>query len=676
MSISKVLTPEQTEKQKKKIEKDRRRRQFHDISVQGTNDYSIVSKRSVEKLYSGPLSEDPTRVIPHYFQHFVKKAARRSPAINRGYWTRMESIKNSSYKIIQDSVSKGKKVVVINLGAGYDPLAFQYLDPLNPENSNLKDFVQFVDVDYPDLNKIKIDLINQSQELKTIIGEPKESNFTGVDLKTPNYTVLSCDLKNINLFLKQLEYLELNDENITKIYIAEVSIAYMLPKYADPVIKATSQFPNSHFLLLEQLLPSGLDHGFARTMMFHFSKLNSPLNSVETYPTIEKQIQRFTNLGYNGTVEAQDLFSFWKSLPREIKEKVNKVEHFDEWEEFIVFGQHYLILHASNCEYKLFQDEEQFQFEDPIQGLKFSIGETSEERKFLASGVIGDQIISNGGSSISRLNSSISNKEIKIIEHDLPARVSHTLSTIDTTKLLLAGGRAAPNKPLLDCWILEKQDNGAWKWEETASLPASRFRHAAFTHNSKVYIYGGSFNESPFVEFDRTWKNTTHEGPLKGKQSAALAYNGKIGVVIGGMNEAEEIESSLYTFEILEDGSIKTEFLIEHALLNRYGAQAIFVSSDEIVLLGGVSQLFLHNQTTTIVKINLSKKTVTPVELPNDVWKQSPLLVGFQFVKYKDSFITLNGGAVCYSFGSIWNNHLILNDLEDDLELHLETTII
>jgi tRNA wybutosine-synthesizing protein 4 len=45
-------------------------------SVQ-TNNSSIVSKRSVERLYF------PNE--PHFFRYFVKRPQRRSPLINRGY---------------------------------------------------------------------------------------------------------------------------------------------------------------------------------------------------------------------------------------------------------------------------------------------------------------------------------------------------------------------------------------------------------------------------------------------------------------------------------------------------------------------------------------------------------------------------------------------------------------
>ena len=46
----------------------------HDESVMATNNSSIVSKRSVERLYYPE---------PHFYKYFVKKPLRRAPLINR-----------------------------------------------------------------------------------------------------------------------------------------------------------------------------------------------------------------------------------------------------------------------------------------------------------------------------------------------------------------------------------------------------------------------------------------------------------------------------------------------------------------------------------------------------------------------------------------------------------------
>lgn len=72
-----------------------------------TNNSSIVSKRSVERLY---LEK------PHFFRYFVKKPIRRSPLINRGYWLRMHAIEQTVLRFLKEPSEKRK--IVINLGCG------------------------------------------------------------------------------------------------------------------------------------------------------------------------------------------------------------------------------------------------------------------------------------------------------------------------------------------------------------------------------------------------------------------------------------------------------------------------------------------------------------------------------------------------------------------------------
>lgn len=83
-------------------------KQKRDEFIMDTNNSSIVSKRSVEKLYYANE--------PQYFQEFTGKLKRRSPLINRGYWLRMRAIEHTVQKFLEEP--SGKKKLVVNLGCG------------------------------------------------------------------------------------------------------------------------------------------------------------------------------------------------------------------------------------------------------------------------------------------------------------------------------------------------------------------------------------------------------------------------------------------------------------------------------------------------------------------------------------------------------------------------------
>jgi|TARA_R110002003_G_scaffold96_11_gene7486 tRNA wybutosine-synthesizing protein 4 len=79
-----------------------------DRHVLQTNDSSIVSKRSVSKLY---LNGEPD-----FYEPFAPKFVRRNPLINRGYWLRMHAIEQVVRRFLEEDDDKPK--VIVNLGCG------------------------------------------------------------------------------------------------------------------------------------------------------------------------------------------------------------------------------------------------------------------------------------------------------------------------------------------------------------------------------------------------------------------------------------------------------------------------------------------------------------------------------------------------------------------------------
>ena len=58
------------------------------------------------------------------------------------------------------------------------------------------------------------------------------------------------------------------------------------------VLEWAASYPDVRFCLLEQHLPDGPDHPFARTMLAHFQKLKTPLHTIGT---MDQMKQRFVN---------------------------------------------------------------------------------------------------------------------------------------------------------------------------------------------------------------------------------------------------------------------------------------------------------------------------------------------------------------------------------------------
>ncbi|KAK6457570.1 carboxymethyltransferase [Scheffersomyces xylosifermentans] len=671
------LDPNQLARQRKKIEKDRRRKQYDDLQVQGTNNSSIVSKRSVEILYTNRLEPQ----MGEWFKYFVKKGKRRSPAINRGYWIRMESIKQMILRIVDNNI--GKKVHIVNLGCGFDPLPYQLLHL--QANKGKESKLHFLDLDYPELVQNKLGMINESPEILKVIGKQNlDENLkkNGVVMSTDTYKLIGCDLKNTKLYEDQLNQLLGDDPNSIKIFVAEVSLAYMKPEFANPVISISSKLPNSHFLILEQILPNTKYNSFATKMMYHFGHLRSPLQCVETYPTKEDQIKRFKE--YYCQVEIKNLFENWLFLiDDKQKALVEEIEEFDEWEEFIIFCQHYVIVHSTNMDstqlvYKDIGDNYRQDSLEIDPQVKFTLDTKVDkeilELKFPAVCSLNDkQILVHGGLRQTRSNEQfVYDRELEQVEKvefqgEISPRMCHTLISTDNNNAVLIGGRTRPGVHLKDIYKLQGQ-----KWVKSVDLPCGRSRHAVVKLNeSEVLIFGGlSVEDESKEELFLVYNvNTEAIKPLKDSSglvknllSCAMTYNGEYGLIMGGManQRIPIVNNKLYKFTIKDD-TISTEVFQEGHLFARIGAQVQFIEHDKIVIIGGISTTEVFNDYNNIITYDLQSLQVRGVEIPLEIRKTfPPIFIGFGCGKQtredgKKIITILGGGAVCYSFGSCYN---------------------
>lgn len=666
--------------QSRKVKERKKKTVLSDGSIQRTNDSSITSKRSVEKLY---YRKNTSGKSLEFFRHFVPKFQRRSPIINRGYWTRMEAIKGVITQFIQKPSTSTK--VIVNLGCGFDPYPFQLLA------DGVKDVV-FLDVDYGDLMDKKVDTILRT-DLRNTIGEvvrvgpkaepeltnalPKDDSKSQstpqkplnkakypsavVNLQTARYVALSCDLRCLSAFREALDSLFILVNTIF-LFTAEVSITYMDQTSADNLIEWASKLPMAEFALLEQIMPASREHPFASTMLKHFNSLGTPLHSIASYPTIDHQRNRFESRGWSA-VRVKNLLDFWNDdIPSSEKGFVESVEDFDEWEDFILFCHHYFILHASN--YETMNDSSEISqpsYKAPTALCNVSVEPVARsvevpikavQRKFSA-GCRYDKntLLQHGGLTTSRTSSSIfisaSTVDPCIAPNPIESRVCHTLTRLDSGPLLLVGGRTSPRSALRDCWLLRNRS-----WSRVQDLPEGRYRHSCVNiGGDRVLLFGG-VEEGKGASWllwaeNEGWKEL--KGTMSPRRSAALAWNVKTnsGVLIGGM-ESEKVLSDCFQVSVSGE-SVETRLYSNDRLLNRYGAKCMFLSDGCVILAGGVSSLKLLNHSDTIVQIDLISKLIRPIVLDREV-----LLTGFNMDFLGDDVLFYGGGAVCFSFGSYW----------------------
>ncbi|RYP87882.1 hypothetical protein DL770_004716 [Monosporascus sp. CRB-9-2] len=477
------------------------RQQVRDDLVMATNSSSIVSKRSVERIYY------PDE--PHFFRFFVKKFQRRAPLINRGYHLRMHIIDVAVRRFLQRP-SQRKKVIV-NLGCGSDVLPWQCLTRY-PDHCH---HAKFVDIDFPDLMTKKSRIVQETPELISPLSGIKATAERHVLFQSDEYAQIGCDLRDLASIERSLSAL-VSFPDSEFLFVAEVSITYMETEAADGVIRWASSLGQAEFCLLEQIVPDGPDHPFAKTMLRHFEKLKTPLKSVSTYPDLEAQHNRFYGLGW-AYADVESLWQAWSNnqwLSPEERRKLDRIEPFDEWEEFALFASHYCIVTAKTdaaCSSSTgFSRTASLNYMVPAVSAftQFSKFEGSRgQRRFGATMAfkdeLGQRVIANtfglGTSSRPRsydlYSQAVVLRNIEGYHPGPPSRMCHAVTSLGSHGNLLSGGRTSPTTALRDCWLFTK---GTHSWTRLEDLPIPLYRHVMtrLGRSNMALLIGGKTGSS------------------------------------------------------------------------------------------------------------------------------------------------------------------------------------
>lgn len=270
----------------------------------------------------------------------------------------------------------------------------------------------------------------------------------------------------------------------------------------------------AEFCLLEQILPHGAQHPFAQTMLGHFDKLKTPPRSVHKYPSLASQRTRFTSRGWQHVVST-DLWDAWTGdqfVTSTERRKLDEVEPFDEWEEFVLFARHYVVLHAqANPGQRDTASVAPLAQLRPQTNLKMNTLTVTKPqwRRF---GSLASVPHPEGGMiALHMMGSGVSGGRSDIMDAFAPRKCDAWLklpldgpsprtcaSTVDVGSFgsLLIGGRASPSAPMSDCWLL--RSGLTLQWEPTFPLPVPLYRHMAvrLKGTAMVLVLGGKVASS------------------------------------------------------------------------------------------------------------------------------------------------------------------------------------
>lgn len=466
---------------------------------------------------------------------------------------------------------------------------------------------------------------------------------------------------------------------------------------------------------MEQILPDGEYNAFAQKMIQHFINLKTPLQSIKKYPTLNDHEQRFRDAGWSSAT-ARSLWDLWSDpsfLSSRQRIALNLVEPFDEWEEFALFASHYFLLVASQTSTPTdpFKENSAFASNSPLtmctplastDSLKpqsENVSPSSGQRRFGAVLQISDHMIGYHGGlgRQTRLNSTDLYKSDGAIQAtvSLPPfvverRMCHTMTVLDGKGCLLVGGRKSPDYALSDCWLYKKAI-----WERAADIPTPLYRHCATTvslnaTSQGVLVYGGKSTAGKISNHWYLWHNS--EGWVKVKVVGAhiqprfgavmASTDAMQGILLGGMAEDGVVLSEAWKWTIHDfktDPHIKLTghdglagSLTGHpSVISRIGA-CLTWSTDGLFLIGGISNQLLP-QKFDVIRLGQNTslcdhKTTVLNPCPVNLTRQGRLLllVGHSVFASGGSIGIVGGGAVCFSFGTYWNQGLWAFKMQGD----------
>lgn len=590
----------------------------------------------------------------------------------------------------------------------------------------------FVDVDYEKLMVHKKNAIRQTPEIKKVIGDVEfGSDVDAIQIRSPQYLGVGCDLKNTKKLDDVLQNSILPSKDCSVLCLAEVSLTYMDVKSANDVVTWASTLTNGEcmkprprrklansiflmytdvqFCILEQFFPDGPEHPFAKTMMSSYQKMRAPLFSINEFPSLEDQEQRFKKAGW-ASAQARSLWDLWSDsalLSKAVRTGLDKIEAFDEWEDFAIFASHYFLLIASN---KL---EAEGSIKTSISANGQSGSDASERyvleahcppgkcgrRRYgtLVPGPKNNIGIHGGQGEQTRLattdlyrhSEGSSEPQDTFPSRDVPARMCHTITPLSKGDCLLVGGRTSPTAPLDDCWLRQNQ-----AWRQIHPLPNPRFRHNATDvvlngNTSSILVYGGKSDKNTILDSwilwneqdEQGWQAVVPAGPEPEARFGACfsRIDGNTGVLFGGIGRNGTILEDIWTWNLSHRGNGRLQVELTDvtryvrdasprlfSYLTRFGATANaipqglviaggiiprqLVPADKEILLLDVKDLLQTPQTTR------SPALISAVGLGTTFTGPRPLLTGHVACTIdSDQVLFLGGGAVCFPSGTFWS---------------------
>ena len=246
---------------------------------------------------------------------------RHPPLVHRGYWARTAAVRALT-NAFASSVDARETFNVVNVGCGYDTIGLYVLD----RHSNAR----VVELDH--------EAVATTRRRKMSEAEKKARGDA--------YAVVGCDIRDVEALRRAFDELpRVFDWPAPTLVIAECVLAYLPPGKSVDVVKFFGdRARRGAFVAYDPIEP---DDAFGRQMMMNVESRGCAFAGIRDAPTVDGARERFLANGWRRAV-ALDMNETYARLDPVERARVERIERFDEFEEWTLIMSHYCVSYGVN----------------------------------------------------------------------------------------------------------------------------------------------------------------------------------------------------------------------------------------------------------------------------------------------------------------------------------------